>query len=344
MNLYIPSTVEWAGHGMKLRQSGGMPLQGEIRLEVLDAGAGKTSRLALRIPGWAGHGWSLKLNGRALKPTLADGYAVVERAWRKGDSIRLELPLQLRLESAPGDAHTVSVLRGPLVLAADLGPSKKPFDQPSPALVADGSLLGTFRAEPTAAAHYTSGASRPGGLHFTPFYNQYDRFSAMYFKRMDDAGWQREIKQRAEADAARKRLDEHAVDMIQFGDDASEKVHDLSSDTSFAGSYRRQTCRDVRGKGFVAFHMANAPGGPLVLRLRCWGGDSGRFRILINGNLAVDVSQKAADVAAFVDHDYPLPMQLTTGKILHVRIEPEHGDTAGPLFNGWLLRAQERRG
>lgn len=344
VNLYIPSTVNWAGHAMKLRQSGGMPLRGDVRLDVLEVDSGTTHRLALRIPGWAGSAWTLKLNGRSLRPMLVDGYAVIERTWRKRDTLQLELPLPLRLESAPGDANSVSVLRGPLVLAADLGPTGKPFDQPSPALVDDGSPLKTFRAESDVAAHYTSDATRPGDLHFTPFYNQYDRRSALYFKRMDDAGWQRELKLRAEANAARKHLDEHAVDVIQFGDDASEHAHGLRSDTSFSGSYRRQTCRDVRSKGFVVFHMANDPGVPLVLRLRYWGSDTGRFRILVNGKLAVDVSQKAADVAAFVVHDYPLPVKLTTGKTLQIRIEPEHGDTAGPLFNGWLLPGQARHG
>ena len=339
VNLYIPSTVDWAGQGMKLRQDGGMPRQGNVRLEVLEAGNGATRQLALRIPGWAGTGWVLRLNGRTVRPRLADGYAVLGRAWRKGDVVQLELPMQLRLEHASGDEQTVAVLRGPLVMAADLGTAEKPFDQPSPALVADGSLVKAFRPEP-AVAHYTTAASRPAGLRFSPFYDQYDRRSAMYFKRMDEAGWQHELAARAREKAASERLAERSVDMIRFGDDASEKAHKLASDTSFAGSYRRQTCRDVRGSGFVTFDMDNQPGTPLSLRLRYWGSDTGRFRILVNGKLAVDVSKKASDEPRFVDRDYPLPVALTTGKVLHIRIEPEHGDTAGPLFGGWLIRTQ----
>jgi hypothetical protein len=73
---------------------------------------------------------------------------------------------------------------------------------------------------------------------------------------------------------------------------------------------------------------------PLALRLRFWGSDKGRFNILVNGKLAVEVQVERGQVIDFVDRDYPLPpAQLT------FRIEPQHGDTAGPLFGGWLIPA-----
>jgi len=337
VNLYIPSTLDWRERGLQLEQRGGMPLQGNVSIVLRQVGAAAPRRLALRIPGWAGGEWSLRCNGQRVHPRMVDGYAVVERRWRSGDTIELALPMGLRLESAPGDRQTVAVLRGPLVLAADLGPADRPYDQPSPALVADGAPLGSFRAE-AATAQYVTDATRPSGLRFTPFYSQYDRRSAMYFKRMDDAGWQRELARRAELQAADRRLAKTSVDMIGFGDEASEKVHGLSSAVSFAGAYRRQACRDVRGTGYIAFAMANDPGTPLSLRLRCWGSDTGRFRILVDGQLAAEVLHKTADTPAFVDRDYPLPPKLTIGKVLHIRIEPEHGDTAGPWFGGWLIR------
>jgi len=77
--------------------------------------------------------------------------------------------------------------------------------------------------------------------------------------------------------------------------------------------------------------------GPLRLRLRYWGSDRGRYHILVNGKLAVEVEVDRSDVLDFVDHDYDLPTELLTSQTLVFRFEPQKGDTAGPLFGGWLL-------
>jgi len=52
------------------------------------------------------------------------------------------------------------------------------------------------------------------------------------------------------------------------------------------------------------------------------------------------VAVERGQVIDFVDRDYPLPHALTrTGQPLTFRVEPQHGDTAGPLFGGWLMPA-----
>ncbi len=336
VNLYIPSTLDWEQGGLGLTLDSGVPLNGQVRLQVDRAEDAAPQRLLLRIPAWTEGRFALKVNGRKAPGTVQDGYLLLERRWKAGDVVELDLATPLRLENAAGDADTVVVMRGPLALAADLGPVSDPWDAPDPALVADASPLAGFSALPE-PGRFLASTTRPQALEFAPFYAQHNRRSALYFKRMDAAQWAAEAQRREQAIAERAQLQADAVDTIQFGNEASEKAHALTSDTSFAAAYRRQECRDVRGKGFVEFVMQGSPQ-PLALRLRFWGSDKGRFNILVNGTLAVEVEVERGQVLDFVDRDYTLPHALTReGKPLRIRFEPQHGDTAGPLFGGWLV-------
>ncbi|PPT87817.1 glycoside hydrolase family 127 protein [Xanthomonas theicola] len=338
VNLYIPSTLDWPERDLALELDSGVPDNGKVRLQLRRAGARTPRRLLLRLPAWCQGGYTLRLNGKALRGAVADGYLALERAWRSGDVIELELAAPLRLEHAAGDPDTVVVMRGPLALAADLGPVAGAYDAPDPALVASADPLAGFSELPQ-PGHFLAAGTQPPGLTFVPFYAQYERRSALYFKRMAPAQWAQEAVRRARQQAERAALQASAVDMIQFGDAASEQAHQLRSDTSFGGAYRRQQCRDVRGKGFVEFQMQGSAR-PLALRLRFWGSDKGRFNILVDGKLAVEVQVERGQVIDFVDRDYPLPPALTRDAArLTIRIEPQHGDTAGPLFGGWLIPA-----
>lgn len=338
VNLYISSTLDWQERGIALQLDSGIPDNGKLRLQIDRAADNAPRGLLLRVPAWSGGRFALHVNGREQDAKVEDGYLPLVRAWKAGDVVEIEFDMPLRLEHAAGDESTIAVMRGPLALAADLGPVSEPYDQPDPALVADASPLAGFTALPQ-PGRFLAAAARPRPLTFVPFFSQYDRRSALYFKRMDPQQWAQEIARREKANADQAALQTSAVDMIQFGNEASEKAHKLASDTSFGGAYRRRECRDVRGKGFVEFEMKGSDR-PLALRLRFWGSDKGRFNILVDGKLAVEVKVERGNVIDFVDRDYALPHALTRGaKTLKIRIEPQHGDTAGPLFGGWLIPA-----
>jgi DUF1680 family protein len=191
VNLYTPADADWATRGAQVTLDTRYPFEPEATLTFTRLRRGRFP-VALRVPGWASGTAQVTVNGAPVTPVLARGYATVTRAWRAGDRIAITLPLALRLEPAPGDARTVAVLRGPLVLAADLGAAETPWEQADPALVG-GDLFAGFVARDPAAAHYaTQGVLRPGNRDFVPFYRQYRRRSAVYFRRFDAAEWTRE--------------------------------------------------------------------------------------------------------------------------------------------------------
>jgi DUF1680 family protein len=121
VNLFIPSELDWAERGFKLRQETTYPEAPNTTLTVT-AARPDAMALRLRIPGWLQSAPIVKLNGKALDASAAPGsYLAIRRAWKAGDKIEMELPMRLRIEAMPDDPGMQAFLYGPLVLAGDLG-------------------------------------------------------------------------------------------------------------------------------------------------------------------------------------------------------------------------------
>jgi DUF1680 family protein len=121
VNLFIPSELRWSEKKFALRQENKYPAEERTTLTVVAAGQGPMA-IRLRIPGWLRVAPRVRLNGALLNASAAPGsYLAIERAWKQGDKIELELPMHLRTWTMPDDPHLQAFLYGPLVLAGDLG-------------------------------------------------------------------------------------------------------------------------------------------------------------------------------------------------------------------------------
>jgi hypothetical protein len=113
LNQPLPNGGRW-----HLTQTTDYPWSGTVRLEIAEAPAGSAA-LNLRIPAWA-EGATVKVNGRVAEVAVDPGtYARIEQRWQAGDTITLELPLEVQMiqadplvAQAKGQA---AVQRGPLV-------------------------------------------------------------------------------------------------------------------------------------------------------------------------------------------------------------------------------------
>jgi uncharacterized protein len=117
-NLYIPSTLRWTQGGAEiaLTQKSEYPYDAHVQFEVK---ASKPAEFAfnLRIPAWAS-GASVSVNGKR-EAAQTGSFAQVQRQWKTGDRIDLELPMRARLEAVdPQHEDTVALLVGPVVLFA----------------------------------------------------------------------------------------------------------------------------------------------------------------------------------------------------------------------------------
>lgn len=120
VNLFIPSVVTWKEMGLTLRQTTAFP---ESPVTRLTATVERPVRATLNVrqPGWC-TGMRMRVNGRRWNLfAAANGYVGIEREWRTGDLVEVQLPMTLRTEPLPGTNDVLAFVYGPIVLAGRLG-------------------------------------------------------------------------------------------------------------------------------------------------------------------------------------------------------------------------------
>ena len=131
--------VEMAGGKVALKQQTEYPFDGKITIEVSPEAESEEFTLWLRVPTWSGDKFVpgelysyadenaakvvAKVNGRKVKTNIVNGFIPVRRAWKAGDEVTLDLPMEVRYnvadERVEADRGRVSITRGPLVYCAE---------------------------------------------------------------------------------------------------------------------------------------------------------------------------------------------------------------------------------
>ncbi|HEY5337899.1 MAG TPA: glycoside hydrolase family 127 protein [Rhizomicrobium sp.] len=337
VNLFIPSRLNWRARGARIELTTSYPFSENVTLRMTSLRRPQRFALAMRLPGWCKDP-SLRVNGDSVPIERRNGYAIIRRSWKTGDAVALVLPMPLRSEPTPDDPQTAAYLKGPMVLAANLGPSTAAYAGPAPAIVAMNPLAGIQEDITDPAVFRTVGTGRPADLTLEPFFRQYERNTAVYFKHFTEPEWAAAEAASAAQAGALKALDARSVDVAKLGDDDDEKSHKLESKISYAVVYRGRKGRDARTGGYFSVRMKTAKG-PLVLRATYSGDDRKRlFYILVDGTRVATQALEAERRGGFVDREYAIPEALTAGKsTINIRVEPEPGHSAGPVFGFRLL-------
>lgn len=140
VNLFMGNEAELKVGGKKviLHQETRYPWDGHVTLTV-DKNAAGTFAMKIRIPGWVRNqvvpsdlytysdgkrpGYSVKVNGEVVTSALEQGYFTIERKWKKGDRVELQLDMEVRTVKANGkveaDRGRMAVERGPIVYCAE---------------------------------------------------------------------------------------------------------------------------------------------------------------------------------------------------------------------------------
>lgn len=125
VNFFAPSRVHWLHDGTEVDvvQKTEYPLGNSITLRF-DCATPVKFALRMRVPGWLQGAPILRVNGRLSHLETERGFAVVQRRWKSGDVVTLELTQSFRTEPID-DMHpnTVAVMRGPLVYV-ELSPAE----------------------------------------------------------------------------------------------------------------------------------------------------------------------------------------------------------------------------
>jgi len=337
VNLYYPSTLDWAETGLELEIDTDFPYDDQVLLTVTKARS--ATPVSLRIPGWCAKP-SVKVNGRLRAATPKNGYIAL--TLRAGDRVTLTLPMSLRAEAMPDAPNLIAFLNGPLVLAADLGSAEQPWDSFDPVVIG---ATGAPPLVPVAGAQRFTLADhgRPQALQLRPYFEQHHNRTAVYFRRLTPAQWVG-LEPALIADAkARADIRDRTVDIIRFGEQQPEVDHNLKASPGTQDTGNLTVRSRILNKGSIAFEMATAPG-PLTLQVTYDGSARNKdFRILVEGQEVARETLTGERTATLNVKTYALPQLLTDGRSkVTVRFEMAANQWTA-VFEARLFKQAEAR-
>ncbi len=212
-DLYLPlygtssATIPMTGGLVKVAQETKYPFEGKVKFTIAPEKDGRKINLHLRIPTWTGkqfmpgklysfvgpstEQWEIKVNGNPVKAKLEKGFAVIERSWKAGDKVELNLPMPVRFSSCidkvKATRSRLAVTRGPLVFCAEevdnAGPVRRLSfpDVPEPGQVKvtnldDGALKG-MKMIHLPGTQKLADEQRPAVIRMIPYFSWENRGS-----------------------------------------------------------------------------------------------------------------------------------------------------------------------
>ena len=282
VNLFIPSTLTW--DDLTVKQENRFPQEPSTTL-TLNLKKAKKFALKIRLPWWT-DGAKLAVNGSPVDTQTKGGYIVVDRKWKDGDAVNVELPMHLTAMTTPDGKPQYSFLYGPIVLAAKTGTDRQdglfaddsrgghiangpkiPATQ-MPAIIGspDDILTHLNPIEGKPMTFRLTGVTLPQyeGMTLVPFYQLYECRYQIYFPLYSQDEWTAKQQEMAAAEKARMELEALTVDKIFCGEQQSESDHFYSGNGSWNGADEGIHWRRTRS----AFTYQVKTDGATTLRLK----------------------------------------------------------------------------
>jgi len=356
VNLFIASELTWPERGISVRQETQFPEGDTTTLKITADKPGQFT-LKIRHPAWAVDGVKIWVNGRKQKIASAPGsYFGVERDWRNGDTVKIQLPMRLHTENLPGTTNQVALLYGPIVLAGELGTNGLPNlfvgnqtqysyspDPPAPVFVCAPDQL-VKHVRPVAGkplTFRTHGIGRPQDVTLKPFYQIHRQRYAVYWNLFSEAGWKAHAAELAAAEARHMAEEARTVDVVRPGEQQSEVDHKVQGEKTDPVEALGRKLRHAYDGGWFSYEMKVDPVAANELVCTWWGDESGErnFDILVDGTKIASQKLLHNQPGKFWDATYLIPVELTKGKQkITVKLQAQPGNFAGGLFGCRILR------
>jgi len=351
VNLFIPSELTWKEKGIKVRQLTKFPEQNSTSLAI---SADTPVRLAIKVryPSWASSGITVLVNGQRQAIAGKPGsYVSIDRQWRSGDTVQVQLPMSLHMEALPDDPHIQALMYGPIVLAGDLGteglsglkrygPSAPPLGRVSsievPTFVADSAADVLARVKPVTGkplTFQTTGLGKPNDVTLIPLYQTFEPRYTVYWTIYNPSEYDAKKAEIAALAAKRKSVADRTIDLLDVSSDASEQAHGYQGQGTEDGFVATRRWRDARN-GFLSYQLKIDPATDITLVATYRGGEGQRrvFDVLVDG-VKVASESLAYHPAELMDREYALRSELTKGKQkITVRLVPQPNARTGGLI------------
>jgi len=356
VNIYTPSTAEWKAAGAKLEMQTDFP-EGQSASLKLTLKSRKKFTLALRRPSWAGGGFSVMLNGKAVKDLPPPGsYVELNRTWKNGDTVALVLPKTLHEEALPDNPRRIALMWGPLVLAGDLGPEeRRGSGRGNRAAQSDAVPVFVVTEQPVAnwlkpvpgkpGSFRTDGVGHEKDVDFLPFYRLHRRTYAAYWDLFTPQEWAKKAEELAATNEKQHKLELATVAYAQPGEMQPERDYNWQGEESETDRIMGRAAR--RGTKWFSFDLPVDPSHPMAFVVTYYRDEWRKrtFEILVDGQrVGEQTVEKDGTAPHFFDVEYAIPAELVKDKQkVTVRFQATNGNEIAAVFGVRMIRADAAR-
>lgn len=346
---YAPSELNWERQGVKIVQKTDYPLNGRIRLIVHSSGD-TAFTMHVRYPYWATKGITLSINGEEMNVSAyhPSSFAAINRIWKDGDCVEIELPMSIRTESMPDNDKRIALMRGPLVLAGDLGALDTDVELSPVVLIkqeADGLLHSLEEVADEAGVYRLRDANEQGDIRLVPFYQLFDRKYTVYWDYFTPEQWEQEKQRYIQALATHQQWDHRTIAYIQPGEMQPERDYDFQGENTHIGIMFGRKFREAWLNGWFSCRIDLEPDEPieLVFTMATIVEPVNQYDILLDEHvLGQPIETLEDEVNRFVQVRYAIPKQWTKGKTaMALRFQSRQDRKIARFFGIRVLRAEK---
>ncbi|MEO6633555.1 MAG: beta-L-arabinofuranosidase domain-containing protein, partial [Mucilaginibacter sp.] len=342
VNLFIPSVLNWADKGLRLKQESNLPANDHISFTV-NVTKPQMLTIRLRKPHWAANP-AISINGKQ-QPVKIDehGYIAISRSWKNGDKIIFTAPENLYTEALPDNANRRAIFYGPVLLAGILGDKEPDPTKGIPVFVTSETDPNKWlqMVDKNQLTFRTLNTAQPQDVNLIPFNRTKNEYYSVYWDVFTPDAWTVQQKAYDEQRKQQQELDARTTDILRVGEMQPERDHSFSGENLTTGEDHQKKWRSTENGGFVSFDMKVDANAENTLINTYWGMDNrGRvFDIMIDGTKITSVDLNKYKESRFYDESYAIPAELTKGKQkVTVKFVPKQGNSAGPVYGSRMVK------
>lgn len=362
VNLFVASELNWKDRKMVIRQQTAFPY---AETSVVEVAKGKgTFILKVRKPSWC-ENFTVKGVGFDADSYEENGFVCMKRKWKKGDQIKISMPMHAYIKPMINVPQYVAIMYGPILLGMKTG------TEDMRGLIADDSRFGQYAGGKKQALdeapillpkHLDDIAKNlkpvPGKpLHFKlatrmenaidgelqPFFEIHDSRYMMYWLALGENDYKAYMQKLADEEKARQALEARTVDKVNPGEQQPETDHNMEADVTERGNTEGVFFRDARDGHFFSYLMQTKGETNLSLQLKFWGQDEWRtseFDIYVNDKLLCSVNNSHRwRTTQFKTVDYTIPSEFVKGKKeIRVKFVAHKGKQVGQIYGVRLVK------
>lgn len=365
VNLFIASKLNWKEKGLTLIQNTNFPDEASTVFK-LELKKSQSFTLKVRSPKWVDGGvMKVSVNGKNIVTKVENGYISINRLWKNGDKVNVQLPMALQLEQLPDKSEYYSFVYGPIVLAAKTDTTDmvglyagdgrgdhiahgkyKPLLEMPMIVSDDANFLSKVTLDKGSDlkfdTHNIINSLSQSNFELIPFFRLHDSRYAVYFQKTTPAELQNIRKKIEEDEREILRTEARTVDVVYTGEQQSESDHFVQSEKSNTGANGDARWRDATA--WFSYKLKTYNEKDLTLRVKYWGADNNRnFDVSIDGHLLKTEVLDGSKGANFYYETYSIPssvLEKTSSGTVILKFTAKDGSRAGGVYEVRLLKGE----